>query len=189
MIVAINHQRAIRIKFHNYSIQSLKKLAIVKRLFRQLGTHSSGHCCCREVAIVRRFKQETAHRYKKSGRCRGHQWRFKCTCSIKSPTQIIKKLSLFFSNKILLVLDVTGHCVLSNPTRPEFGVNLARPNDCLFGSRRTSKDRPPCCYHDLSIPNLTTLETHHNLALKNLQLLQFHLTEGNFAQFAKHREK
>ena len=31
--------------------QSLKKLAIVERLFRQLGTHFSGRCRCREEAI------------------------------------------------------------------------------------------------------------------------------------------
>ena len=33
-------------------------LAVVERLFWQLGTHFSGRCRCREVAVVERFKQE-----------------------------------------------------------------------------------------------------------------------------------
>ena len=60
-ISSINHQRAIRIKFHDHSWlfhQSLKKLAVVERLFWQLGTHFSSRFCCREVAVVERFKQE-----------------------------------------------------------------------------------------------------------------------------------
>ena len=52
-ITGFNHQRVIRInRFHNrfrLSHQSLKKLAIVERVFRQLGTCSSGHCRCREL--------------------------------------------------------------------------------------------------------------------------------------------
>ena len=35
-----------------------KNLAIVERLFWQLGTQFSGCCCCREVAIVEGSKQE-----------------------------------------------------------------------------------------------------------------------------------
>ena len=51
-------QRVIQIKFYDHSWpfhQSLKKLAVVERLFGQLGTCFSGHCCCREVAITERF--------------------------------------------------------------------------------------------------------------------------------------
>ena len=33
-------------------------LAVVKRLFWQLGTRFSGRCRCREVAVVERFKQD-----------------------------------------------------------------------------------------------------------------------------------
>ena len=33
-------------------------LAVVERLFWQLGTRFSGRCRCREVAVVERFKQE-----------------------------------------------------------------------------------------------------------------------------------
>ena len=33
-------------------------LAVVERLFWQLGTHFSGRCRCREVVVVERFKQE-----------------------------------------------------------------------------------------------------------------------------------
>ena len=33
-------------------------LAVVERLFWQLGTHFGGRCRCREVAVVERFKQE-----------------------------------------------------------------------------------------------------------------------------------
>ena len=40
----------------------------------QLGTHFSGRCRCREVAVVERFKQEVMYGLsagtKKSGRCR-----------------------------------------------------------------------------------------------------------------------
>ena len=53
-IAAINHQRAIRnISWLDCWLlhQSLKNLAIVKRLFWQLGTHFSGPC--RWVAVVR----------------------------------------------------------------------------------------------------------------------------------------
>ena len=49
-------------------------MAVVERLFWQLGMHFSGRCRCREVAIVERFKQEVMYRLsagtKKSGRCR-----------------------------------------------------------------------------------------------------------------------
>ena len=49
-------------------------LAVVERLFWQLGTHFSGRCRCREVAVVERFKQELMYGLsagrKKSGRCR-----------------------------------------------------------------------------------------------------------------------
>ena len=49
-------------------------LAVVERLFWQLGTHFSGRCRCREVAVVERFKQEVMYGLsagtKKSGRCR-----------------------------------------------------------------------------------------------------------------------
>ena len=49
-------------------------LAVVGRLFWQLGTHLSGRCRCREVAVVERFKQELMYGLsagtKQSGRCR-----------------------------------------------------------------------------------------------------------------------
>ena len=49
-------------------------VAVVERLFWQLGTHFSGRCRCREVAVVERFKQEVMYGLsagtKKSGRCR-----------------------------------------------------------------------------------------------------------------------
>ena len=51
-IAGINHQRAIRIEFRDHSwlfFQSLKKLAVVERLFWQLGTQLSGRYRCREV--------------------------------------------------------------------------------------------------------------------------------------------
>ena len=48
--------------------------AVVERLFWQLGTHCSGRCRCREVAVVERFKQELMYGLsagtKKCGRCR-----------------------------------------------------------------------------------------------------------------------
>ena len=59
-----NHQRVIQIKFHDHSWifhQLLKKLAFVKRLFGQLGTGFSGHCCCREMTVTERFKQEAMY--------------------------------------------------------------------------------------------------------------------------------
>ena len=49
-------------------------LAVVQRLFWQLGTHFSGRCRCREVAVVERFKQELMYglsaKTEKSGRYR-----------------------------------------------------------------------------------------------------------------------
>ena len=49
-------------------------LAVVERLLWQFGTHFSGHCRFREVAVVERFKQELMYGLsagtKKSGRCR-----------------------------------------------------------------------------------------------------------------------
>ena len=49
-------------------------LAVVERLFWQLGTHFSGRCRCREVSVVERFKEELMHGLsagtKQSGRCR-----------------------------------------------------------------------------------------------------------------------
>ena len=60
LLQLINHGGAMWIKFLDHSwlfCHSLKKLAIVERLFWQLGMHCSGRCCCREVAIVERFKQ------------------------------------------------------------------------------------------------------------------------------------
>ena len=49
-------------------------MAVVERLFWQLGTHFSGRCRCRKVAVVERFKQEVMYGLsagtKKSGRCR-----------------------------------------------------------------------------------------------------------------------
>ena len=59
-----NHQRVIQIKFHDHSWlfhQLLKRLTFVKRLFWQLGTCFSGHCCCREVTVTERFKQEAMY--------------------------------------------------------------------------------------------------------------------------------
>ena len=48
-------------------------LAVVERLFWQLGTRFGGHCRCTEVAVVERFKQELMYGLsagtKKSGRC------------------------------------------------------------------------------------------------------------------------
>ena len=41
------------------------ELAVVERLFWQLGTHFSGRCRCREVAVVERFKQEVSTGTKK----------------------------------------------------------------------------------------------------------------------------
>ena len=49
-------------------------LAVVERLFWQLGTSFSGRCRCREVAVVERFKQELMYGLsagtKKNGRYR-----------------------------------------------------------------------------------------------------------------------
>ena len=49
-------------------------LAVVDRLFSQLGMHFNGRCRCREVAVVERFKQELMYGLsagtKKCGRCR-----------------------------------------------------------------------------------------------------------------------
>ena len=39
-------------------LQKRAVLAVVERLFWQLGTHFSGRCRRREVAVVERFKQE-----------------------------------------------------------------------------------------------------------------------------------
>ena len=44
-----------------------KKLAVVERLFWQLGTQFSSCCHCREVAIVEGSKQEPMHEQKKVG--------------------------------------------------------------------------------------------------------------------------
>ena len=41
-----------------FFLQKRTVLAVVERLFWQLGTHFSGRCRCREVAVVERFKQE-----------------------------------------------------------------------------------------------------------------------------------
>ena len=61
--------------YKNRFLQKSTVLAIVERLFWQLGTHFSGRCRCREVAVVERFKQVLMYglsaRTKKSGRCGG----------------------------------------------------------------------------------------------------------------------
>ena len=57
-IAALYHQYVIRIKFHDLFLlfhQSLKKLAVVERLFSHLGTRFRGRCPCGEVAIIGRF--------------------------------------------------------------------------------------------------------------------------------------
>ena len=55
-------------------LQKSTVLAVVERLFWQLGTHFSGRCLCKEVAVVERFKQELMYGLsagtKKSGRYR-----------------------------------------------------------------------------------------------------------------------
>ena len=55
-------------------LQKRTVLAVVERLFWQLGTHFSGRCRCREVAVVERFKQELMYGLsagtKKCGCCR-----------------------------------------------------------------------------------------------------------------------
>ena len=55
-------------------LQKRTVLAVVERLFWQLGTHFSGRCHCREAAVVERFKQELMYGLsagtKKCGRCR-----------------------------------------------------------------------------------------------------------------------
>ena len=55
-------------------LQKSTVLAVVERLFWQLGTHFSGRFRCREVAVVERFKQELIYGLsagtKKSGRFR-----------------------------------------------------------------------------------------------------------------------
>ena len=57
-----------------FFLQKRTILAVVERLFRQSGTHFSGRCRCREVAVVERFKQELMYGLsagtKKCGRCR-----------------------------------------------------------------------------------------------------------------------
>ena len=54
-------------------LQKRTVLAVVERLFWQLGTHFGGRCRCREVAVVERFKQELMYGLsagtKKCGRC------------------------------------------------------------------------------------------------------------------------
>ena len=61
-IAVINHQRAIWIKFCHHSRLSCqlvkKKVAVVEKLFWQLGTQFSGCCRCEEVAVVEGSKQE-----------------------------------------------------------------------------------------------------------------------------------
>ena len=55
-------------------LQKSTVLAVVERLFWQLGMHFSGRCCRREVAIIERFKQVLMYglsaETKKSGRYR-----------------------------------------------------------------------------------------------------------------------
>ena len=55
-------------------LQKRTVLAVVERLFCQLGMHLSGRCRCREVAVAERFKQELMYGLsagtKKCGRCR-----------------------------------------------------------------------------------------------------------------------
>ena len=55
-------------------LQKRAVLAVVERLFWQLGMHLSGRCRCREVAVVERFTQEVMYGLsagtKKGGRCR-----------------------------------------------------------------------------------------------------------------------
>ena len=70
-------RRQMSITASVYKTRFLQKstvLAVVERLFWQLGTHFSGRCRCREVAIVERFKQELMYGLsagtKKSGRYR-----------------------------------------------------------------------------------------------------------------------
>ena len=54
-------------------LQKTTVLAVVERLYLQLGTHLSGCCRCREVAVVERIKQELMYGLsagtKKCGRC------------------------------------------------------------------------------------------------------------------------
>ena len=70
-------RRQISVTASVYKKRFLQKrtvLAVVERLFWQLGTHFSGRCRCREVAVVERFKQELMYGLsagtKKCGRCR-----------------------------------------------------------------------------------------------------------------------
>ena len=55
-------------------LQKRTVLAVVERLFWQLGTHFSGRFRCREVAVIERFKEEVMYGLsagtKKCGRCR-----------------------------------------------------------------------------------------------------------------------
>ena len=53
----------------DFFISRCKKLAVVERLFRQMGTCFSGRCRCREVAVVGRFKKESYETRKRRMDC------------------------------------------------------------------------------------------------------------------------
>ena len=78
----INHPCAMCIKFHDYSWlfhQSIKKLAIVERLFWQLRTCFRGNCHCREVAVDCPPGQRRVAVVERCPKWRGsHQCRFDC---------------------------------------------------------------------------------------------------------------
>ena len=95
-IAAINHQRAMRIKFHDHSWlfhQSLQKVAVVERLW-QLGTGFSGCCHCRDVTIVKRFKQESMYGLSAGTKKRGH-----CREVAVSGDSTVLSLLLLFEKK------------------------------------------------------------------------------------------
>ena len=69
---AINHQRALRIKFRDHSRpfhQSLKKTGRCREVILANGDYFSGRCRCREVAVVGRFKKESYETRKRPMDC------------------------------------------------------------------------------------------------------------------------
>ena len=80
-------------------LQKSAVLAVVERLFWQLGAHFSGRCRCREVAVVERFKQELMYGLsagtKRSGRYREE--------AIVERWPLVE-VRLYVSNNLFLVL-------------------------------------------------------------------------------------
>ena len=103
----------------------------------------------------------------------------------------LKNCLCFSQNKILVVQDWMSQGIVCYPIQPNQNLEWTWHSSMIVFLDRGSHQNTGhyvvtiICLFSTWQPLKPTL----NLALNNLYLLQFHLTEGNFAQFAKHREK